>query len=71
MAWKKNGALKTAHAMVLVAYDEKNHPDKPWGFANSWKGQHMIWMSNADFRQQWSTSIATVGNNQAVIVSVP
>ncbi len=48
------------HTMIAAAYDPFHRDNtgqvKPWGFINSWvnQGNHLFWISDADFIRSWS-----------------
>jgi RHS repeat-associated protein len=84
---KRKGDPRSAHAMVLAAYDpqktDKYGTVKPWGFINSADGlqaPELFWMTDADFREQWGNwgklwridvTFALGGNNNMVVIDAP
>lgn len=63
------------HTMIAAAFDKKHIDEaglqKPWGFINSWTngGEHLFWMTNADFQKSWSFYTPLGGNRPAVVIT--
>jgi len=64
-----------AHAMVLAAYDPTHTEGgntTPWGFISSWNdgtGDHIYWMSDADFLSAYNYDTTWIGSNNVVIIT--